>query len=110
MGADKGVLVTDPRTWRADTWATSQTLAGAIRHLEYDLIINGTSGAIDRRYRSGWTSDFPSIWEIRLFSYAQKIEIEGDSVIVDVSLTRISCVKGKNALPITALAELNEPR
>ena len=38
MGADKGILVTDRVLGGADTWATSQTLAGAIRNLEYDLI------------------------------------------------------------------------
>ena len=41
MGADKGILVTDRVLGGADTWATSQTLAGAIRNLEYDLIITG---------------------------------------------------------------------
>ena len=46
MGADKGVLVTDRVLGGADTWATSQTLAGAIRNLEYDLIISGRQ-AID---------------------------------------------------------------
>ena len=39
MGADKGVLVTDRVLGGADTWATSTTIAGAIRNLEYDLII-----------------------------------------------------------------------
>ena len=46
MGADKGILVTDRVLGGADTWATSQTLAGAIRNLEYDLIITGRQ-AID---------------------------------------------------------------
>ena len=41
MGADKGILVTDRVLGGADTWATSQTIAGAIRNLEYDLIITG---------------------------------------------------------------------
>ena len=46
MGADNGILVTDRVLGGADTWATSQTLAGAIRNLEYDLIITGRQ-AID---------------------------------------------------------------
>ena len=41
MGADKGVLVTDRVLGGAVTWATSTTLAGAIRNLDYDLIITG---------------------------------------------------------------------
>ena len=47
MGADKGILVTDRVLGGADTWATSTTLAGAIRNLEYDLLITGRQ-AIDR--------------------------------------------------------------
>ena len=46
MGADKGVLVTDRVLGGADTWATSQTIAGALRNLDYDLIITGRQ-AID---------------------------------------------------------------
>lgn len=46
MGADDAILVTDRVLGGADTWATSQTLAGAIRNLDYDLIITGRQ-AID---------------------------------------------------------------
>ncbi len=58
-----------------------QTLAGAIRNLDYDLIITGRQ-AID-----GDTAQVgPQISEhlgIPVISYAQKIEVEGDSVIVE---------------------------
>ena len=81
MGADKGILVTDRVLGGADTWATSQTLAGAIRNLDYDLIITGRQ-AID-----GDTAQVgPQISEhlgIPVISYAQKIEVEGDYVIVE---------------------------
>ena len=46
MGADKGILVTDRVLGGADTWATSTTIAGALRNIEYDLIITGRQ-AID---------------------------------------------------------------
>ena len=46
MGADKGVLVTDRPFGGADTLATSNTLAAAIKTLDYDLIIAGRQ-AID---------------------------------------------------------------
>ena len=81
MGADKGILVTDRVLGGADTWATSQTLAAAIRNLEYDLIITGRQ-AID-----GDTAQVgPQISEhlgIPVISYAQNLKIEGDSVIVE---------------------------
>ena len=41
MGADKGILVTDRVLGGADTWATSTTIAGALRNIDYDLIITG---------------------------------------------------------------------
>ena len=52
MGADNGILVTDRVLGGADTWATSQTIAGAIRNLEYDLIITGRQ-AIDGSSATG---------------------------------------------------------
>ena len=78
MGADKGILVTDRVLGGADTWATSTTIAGAIRNLEYDLIITGRQ-AID-----GDTAQVgPQISEhlnIPVISYAQDIKIDGDYV------------------------------
>lgn len=42
LGCDAGVLVSDRRFGGSDTWATSRTLAAAIRKLgEFDLIITG---------------------------------------------------------------------
>lgn len=109
MGADKGVLVTDRVLGGADTWATSQTLAGAIRKLEYDLIITGRQ-AID-----GDTAQVgPQISEhlgIPVISYAQDIKIEGDSVIVERQYDdRYHVLKAKMPCLVTALSELNEPR
>jgi electron transfer flavoprotein beta subunit len=109
MGADKGILVTDRVLGGADTWATSQTLAGAIRNLDYDLIITGRQ-AID-----GDTAQVgPQISEhlgIPVISYAQKIEIEGDYVKVERQYDdRYHVLKAKMPCLITALAELNEPR
>ena len=109
MGADKAILVTDRVLGGADTWATSTTLAGAIRNLEYDLIIAGRQ-AID-----GDTAQVgPQISEhlhIPVISYTQKLEIDGDYVIAQRQYEdRYHVVKAKMPCLITALAELNEPR
>lgn len=109
MGADKAVLVTDRVLGGADTWATSTTLAGAIRNLEYDLIIAGRQ-AID-----GDTAQVgPQISEhlkIPVISYTQKLEIDGDYVVAQRQYEdRYHVVKAKMPCLITALAELNEPR
>jgi len=109
MGADKGILVTDRVLGGADTWATSQTLAGAIRNLDYDLIITGRQ-AID-----GDTAQVgPQISEhlnIPVISYAQKIEIKDNAVVVErLYDDRYHVVKAQMPCLVTALAELNEPR
>mgnify|MGYP002601984365 FL=1 len=109
MGADNGILVTDRVLGGADTWATSQTIAGALRNLDYDLIITGRQ-AID-----GDTAQVgPQIAEhlgIPVISYAEGIEVEGDSVIVKRQYEdRQQMLKAKLPVLITALSELNEPR
>jgi electron transfer flavoprotein beta subunit len=109
MGADKAILVTDRVLGGADTWATSQTIAGALRNLDYDLIITGRQ-AID-----GDTAQVgPQISEhlgIPVISYAQELKIEEDSVVVQRQYEdRYHVVKAKMPCLVTALAELNEPR
>ena len=109
MGADKGILVTDRVLGGADTWATSTTIAGALRNIDYDLIITGRQ-AID-----GDTAQVgPQIAEhldLPLISYAQDIKVEGDSVIVQRQYDdRYHVLKAKMPCVITALSELNEPR
>ena len=109
MGADKGILVTDRVLGGADTWATSTTIAGALRKLDYDLIITGRQ-AID-----GDTAQVgPQIAEhlgIPVISYAQEIKVDGDSVVVKRQYDDGShMLKAKMPCLVTALSELNEPR
>ena len=109
MGADNGILVTDRVLGGADTWATSTTIAGALRNIDYDLIITGRQ-AID-----GDTAQVgPQISEhlgLPVISYAEGIEIDGDSVIVKRQFDdRYMMLKAKMPCLITALSELNEPR
>ncbi len=109
MGADKGILVTDRVLGGADTWATSTTIAGALRNIDYDLIITGRQ-AID-----GDTAQVgPQIAEhlgILVISYAQDIKIDGDKVIVQRQYDdRYHMLEAKMPCLITALSELNEPR
>ena len=111
MGADKGILVTDRVLGGADTWATSSTIAGAIRNLEYDLIITGRQ-AID-----GDTAQVgPQISEhlnLPVISYAEEIKVDEKAKTVEVKRQfedRYHIVKAKMPCLVTALSELNEPR
>ena len=109
MGADNGVLVTDRVLGGAGTWATSTTIAGALRNLDFDLVITGRQ-AID-----GDTAQVgPQIAEhlgIPVISYAEDIKVDGDYVIVKRQYDdRYHELKAKMPCLITALSELNEPR
>ena len=111
MGADKAVLVTDRVLGGADTWATSSTIAGALRNLEYDLVITGRQ-AID-----GDTAQVgPQISEhlgIPVISYAEEISVDEKEKSVTVKRQfedRYHMVKAKMPVLITALSELGEPR
>lgn len=109
MGADNGILVTDRVLGGADTWATSSTLAGALRRLDYDLIITGRQ-AID-----GDTAQVgPQISEhldIPVISYVQNLRIDGEYVIAERQFEdRYHLLRAKMPCLITALSELNVPR
>ena len=111
MGADKGILVTDRVLGGADTWATSTTIAGALRNLDYDLIITGRQ-AID-----GDTAQVgPQIAEhlgLPVISYAQKIEVDeaaGEVTVERLYDDRYHVLTAKMPCLITALSELNAPR
>ncbi len=109
MGADEAILVTDRAFGGADTWATSSTIAGAIRNLPFDLIITGRQ-AID-----GDTAQVgPQIAEhlgLANISYAENIQVDGDSVVVKRQFEdRHHILKTKMPCLITALSEMNSPR
>lgn len=111
MGADKGILVTDRALAGADTWATSTTIAGALRNLDYDIIFTGRQ-AID-----GDTAQVgPQISEhlhIPVISYAEGIKVNPEERTVEVKRQfedRYHIVKAKMPCLITCLSELNTPR
>jgi electron transfer flavoprotein beta subunit len=109
MGADEAALITDPAFGGSDTWATSSTLASAIRKFDYDLIITGRQ-AID-----GDTAQVgPQIAEhlgIVNISCAREIRLEGNFIIVKRQFEdRCHIIRAPLPCLITALSELNEPR
>ena len=109
MGADNGVLVTDRVLGGADTWATSQTIAGALRNLDYDLIITGRQ-AID-----GDTAQVgPQIAEklhLPQVTYAADITKDGNTITVKRMLEDgYMTIKVKTPCLLTCIKELNEPR
>ncbi len=111
MGADEGLLITDRVLGGADTWATSSTIAGALKNMEYDLIITGRQ-AID-----GDTAQVgPQISEhldIPVISYAEELKVDRAAKTVTVKRQfddRYHILTAKMPCLVTALSELNEPR
>lgn len=111
MGADRGILLSDPAFAGADTWATSLTLSRAIQAVgSFDLILCGHQ-AID-----GDTAQIgPQVadWlDIAQATCVMEIEaVESEEIIVkrrlDNGFQRIAC---RMPALLTVVRELNIPR
>lgn len=109
MGADEGVLLTDRRFAGSDTWATSISLASAIKKLPYDLVICGRQ-AID-----GDTAQVgPQVAEhlgIPQVTYCEQMSYEDGKFKVKRQFEQgYFMMELPSPCLITALAETTEPR
>ena len=109
MGADRAILLTDRAFAGADTWATSSALAGALKKMDYDLIIAGRQ-AID-----GDTAQVgPQIAEhlnLPSVTYVEDIEAYDKSIVVKRAFEDgYQMIKVQTPCLITALKELNDSR
>ena len=109
MGADEAILITDRAFAGADTLATSKTIAGALKKLDYDIVFAGRQ-AID-----GDTAQVgPEIAEhlnIPQITYVQDVKIEEDGLLVNRALEDgYELIKVQTPVLLTAIKELNEPR
>lgn len=110
MGADSAILLTDRKFAGADTLATSNALAGALRNMEYDLLITGRQ-AID-----GDTAQVgPQIAEhldLPQISYVESIDMPREGLFAVKRWTEegyeLLEVEGK--VLITVLASSTKPR
>ena len=109
MGADEAILLTDRALGGADTLATSKSLAGVIKKLDYDIVFAGRQ-AID-----GDTAQVgPEIAEhlnIPQVTYVQGVKVEDDGLLVNRALEDgYELIKVNGPVLLTAIKELNEPR
>lgn len=109
MGADEAILISDRAFAGADTLATSNALAAAIRKLDYDVIFTGRQ-AID-----GDTAQVgPEIAEhlnIPQVTYVEKVELDGESLKVRRAWEDgYEFIKVNTPVLLTAIKELNNPR
>jgi len=109
MGCDEAILLSDRAFGGADTWATSSTLAAAIKKLDYDIIITGRQAIDGDTAQVG--PEMAEHLQIPQVSYAESIDIEGDKVIVKrVYEDRYHIIEMPTPCLITALSELAKPR
>ncbi len=111
MGADEAILLSDRAFGGADTWATSSTIAAALRKLSFDLVICGRQ-AID-----GDTAQVgPQIAEhlgLPQVSYVAELALEsgGRSVVVKRAFEDgYQRLRVKLPCLLTALRGMNQPR
>jgi len=113
MGADRAILISDKRFAGADTWATSHTLAAAIRKIgEFDIILTGKQAADGDTAQVG--PGIAEFLDIPQATFVRKVE-ELDPVKRTVSLQSM-WEEGSAILElplpclITTVKELNAPR
>ena len=109
MGADRAILLTDRKFAGADTLATSNALSGAIRTLDYDLIITGRQ-AID-----GDTAQVgPQIAEhldLPQVSYLQALEYNNNTFTIKKALEDgYQILEVDSPCLVTVLNSANSPR
>jgi len=110
MGADEAVLLTDARFEGSDSHAVASVLAAAVtKILDYDLIICGAYSEDMFAFQVG--PRLAEICNLRQFTYATKITLEGSKITVERDLeNERQIVEGKLPCLVTVVREINEPR
>jgi electron transfer flavoprotein beta subunit len=108
MGADRGVLVTDPALRGADVLVTARVLAAAVRRDDFDLVLAGVEST------DGSTGTLPmtvaELLEIPSATFARKVEVTDGALraerqteagydVVESPLPALSTVTGSAAVP-----------
>lgn len=110
MGADRAILLTDRKFAGADTLATSNAIAGALRCMEFDLLVTGRQ-AID-----GDTAQVgPQIAEhldLPQVSYVNALEFDGKNTFTITKWLEdgYQIVEVESPCVITVLASANKAR
>ncbi|MDP2943836.1 MAG: electron transfer flavoprotein subunit beta/FixA family protein [Candidatus Omnitrophota bacterium] len=111
LGIDEGILLTDRAFAGSDTWATSYTLAAAIRKIaQYNLILCGKQASDGDTAQVG--PGISSHLDIPQVTYVKKIEeVKNGSMRVE-RMTEEGFEIIETPLPalLTVVKEINEPR
>lgn len=111
MGADEAILVSDRAFAGSDTWATSYTLAMAIRKMgDYKVILCGKQASDGDTAQVG--PGIAAHLDLPQITYVRKIEEISDKAIVAERLLEDGTEVIEAPLPcvLTVIKEINEPR
>jgi len=111
LGCDQGILICDRAFAGSDTWATSYTLAGAIKKIgEFDLIICGKQASDGDTAQVG--PGISTHLDIPQVTYVKKIEELNDKVMRVERMMEEGFEVIETPLPalLTVVKEINEPR
>ena len=109
MGADRGLLITDPQLAGADAFLTAQALAAAIKPEAPDIVICGTESY------DGSTGMVPpmlaELLGVPQLTIAKKVEINGSTVKIHRQTSDgYQVVEAATPVLITVTAGIAEPR
>ena len=109
MGADRGLLITDPQLAGADAFLTAQALAAAIKPEAPDIVICGTESY------DGSTGMVPpmlaELLGVPQLTIAKKVEIDGSTVKIHRQTSDgYQVVEAATPVLITVTAGIAEPR
>lgn len=111
MGADEALLLSDPAFAGADTWATSHTIAAAVRKLgDIDLVLTGKQAIDGDTAQTGpgiaASLDWPQV------TFVGRVrELSADSITVERFVEGgIEVVRSELPAVITVLKDANSPR
>lgn len=109
MGADEAILISDRAFAGADTLATSNALAGALRKLDYDIVFAGRQAIDGDTAQVG--PELAEHLEIPQITYVEKVEAQGDTLKVRRAWEDgYEVIAVKTPVLLTAIKELNVPR
>jgi electron transfer flavoprotein beta subunit len=109
MGADRGVLVSDPALRGADTLATARVLAAAIARQPFDLVLSGVEST------DGYTGTLPmtvaELLGVPSLTFARRIDL-GEGMVRIERQTDLGYDVLESPLPalVTVTGAANEPR
>ena len=111
MGANRAILLSDPKFAGADTWATSKTLAMTVQKVGFDLVICGMKAIDGETCQVG--PEIAQLLNIPHVSYVKRLEIreDGKSLVAE-RMTEQGHQLVSSTIPclLTATKALNVPR